>query len=653
MDTRKIMFFQYTALFLLLAAIPLVYSARSYNLIQIKEALFAVGAAVFAFFLFFARQATIKKEAFLAFLLPAWFVISVFFSPYKYAGIYPVAAAAVLLMFYFSVAVTEWEARKIRMIISLSAVPVIIIGLVQLIAPAAMKEFMVFGARVPATLGNPNFFSAYLAGIAPVPLAGLMDEKGKKRVFYAVVLAALAFCLIATGSKAAVIGFIFIFSWPYFIFMKKTRDVRKNLVILACLTAVVLTATVAVTGYGLSKTQDKAEWAKNESVFFRAYTWLGTLGIIGQNPAVGTGPGTFAVEYPEYRRPEIMLWTHEHSYETTQPENVLLQLAAETGVPGVLIFIFLLAVLIRNTWQERNEYLAGILSILIINLVAVDINYITSSMLVALYGGIIMSGTAGKTVVIGGWKKNACVAAAIACMAAAASAQFIRHSSLVYLKQGEFFSRAGQWDGAIDAYTKALEKDRYNLTARYYLANSYMDSGNGFDKALEEYGRLEKLAPDYVLLHYRKAQAYNYQGAYDLAVEEYVKMLGIDPYFKPALLDLAHLYFSKKQMAGEAEKLLKKALEKYPEDPAIYNNLGNIYFLSNRPDESIEAFKKAVDLKADKDYYYNLGCVYFTMNDVKNADFYLKKALETAPGDVKIEEMLGRVKRYKSSKGAE
>jgi tetratricopeptide (TPR) repeat protein len=147
-------------------------------------------------------------------------------------------------------------------------------------------------------------------------------------------------------------------------------------------------------------------------------------------------------------------------------------------------------------------------------------------------------------------------------------------------------------------------------------------------------------------VHYNKSRIYNRQGNYEEAILELKKMLKTDPYFRPALTDLAQLYFEKKQMYSEAAECLKTGIKAYPEDASLYNNLGNIYFMTKSPEKAVLAFKKAVDLKPDKDYYYNLGCVYYTMEDMANADFYLKKAMEMAPDEVKIAVMLARVKKF-------
>jgi tetratricopeptide (TPR) repeat protein len=346
-----------------------------------------------------------------------------------------------------------------------------------------------------------------------------------------------------------------------------------------------------------------------------------------------------------------MLWTHEHSYETTQPENILLQIAAETGLIGLLIFFIFVFLVVKNAKEEHNGFLTGILAVLIINLAGVDINYITSSMLIVFYSGIIISGDErGKSFEIKGWKKPACLAAVLLCFACIAVLQLNRYFSNISLKQGIFYSQSKQWPEAMNSYLNAIDKDRHNLPAGYFLANSYFDSGISAKKALAEYLLIEKLAPNYVLLHYNKARIFNWTGNYKEALNEYNKMLKIDPYFKPALVELAQLYFEREKMYPEAENCLKKGLEAYPGDASLYNNLGNIYFMTNRSAEALEAFKKAVDLKADKDYYYNLGCVYFTLEDTENADLYLEKALETGREDSRIIEMLKRVRKYKVQK---
>ncbi len=621
------------------------FSAKSYNFIFIKEIVFSAGAAIMLASFFAAKEPVIKGITFMPLLFIAWMAVSMLLGKYGFAGVPALMTGCALFLFFIAVSNAKWEISGLRDTLALSSIPFLVIGLMQAFFPLFMKEFMVFGSRVPSTFGNPNFFGAYLAGIAPCLLAGGLSEKGVKKYLYFALLAAAAFCLIVTGSKAAVIGFILVVSMPYFIFIRKSNDIKKNLVVLACLTAVIIIATVAIMGQRLSKTTDRKEWVKNESVFFRAYTWKGTLGIIRDNLIAGTGPGTFEIVYPRYRPPEIMLWSHEHSYETLQPENVALQAAAETGVAGLLILFFLLYMTIKHARREHNEFLAGLLAVLLVNLTGVDINYVPSSMLAVFFAGIIFSSAGGRAFAMKSAVKNTAIVVSAVLLVLIVTQQVKHHISGIYLKRAVFYSQSGQWNEAINNYGKALEMNGNNLTARYFLASSYRDSGFP-QKALLEYFALEKLAPDYVLLHYKKARIYDDAGNYGAAADEYGKMLETDPYLKPAIVGMSRISLEVKKDPAQAEKYLKRALEKHPGDASLYNNMGNIYFMSKRLPESAEAFKKAVDLKPDKDYYYNLGCVYFTMNDIKNAKFYLEKAREMGPKEEKIINMIRKVEKY-------
>jgi O-antigen ligase len=398
----------------LLAAVPLVFSAKSYNFIYIKGVLFSAGTALMLAMVFFQERIEIKKAALLPLTYLLWMIVSAALSKYRYAGISAAGDAFVFFVFFLIAANAGKEPGGIRDIIALSSVPFFAAGIIQAVEPLAMKEFMVFGSRVPATFGNPNFFGAYIAGISPVLLAGIIRNKGAKRYFYSTLLFSAVFCLISAGSKAAGLGFALTPALLYFIISGKEAETKKHLIILTCASAVILTAATAVIGMKLSAKTDLKEWAKNESVFFRAMTWKGSLGIIKDNPVAGTGPGTFQLVYPKYRPAEIMLWSGEHSYETLQPENIILQTAADTGVVGLLIMLALVAVILFNARKENNDFLAGFLAVLFVNQFGVDINYTPSAMLLCLCAGILMSDAGGGKFVTGGAAKNSAAAAILA-----------------------------------------------------------------------------------------------------------------------------------------------------------------------------------------------------------------------------------------------
>jgi tetratricopeptide (TPR) repeat protein len=527
--------------------------------------------------------------------------------------------------------------------ISVSAALPVLCGLIQIFFPGAMKSFLVFGQRIPSTLGNPNFFGAYLAAVLPVIVKSAMDSKKiLKWLLYALAVTAVI-CLAMTGSKAAYAGvFVEFIATLYLMLRHRGCSVKKSVLTsgAAVLLAALFLPAVFKVPYG--KAFDAAAWMKNESVFFRANTWAGTMDMIKSKWLFGSGPGAFYLDFPRFRPAALMLWSGEHSYEITQPENILLQTAAETGIPGLAILLFIIWLTAPVLKNGKNAFNIGLCGLFVVNLFGVDLNYMPSAMMLFLYAGIVFNGSGSKKETGISDKKYFVLIPAAALLAAIIFFQISFHVSDVNLKSAINYSQSGDWQDAIKLYEASLDKNKYNITAGYFLASAYADSKapGSIQKALDRLNGVEKLAPDYVLLHYKKASIYAQTGEKDLAEEEYRKMLRTDPYFKPALVELALLYYSKRDMPS-AEQCLLKAAEKYNNDASIYNNLANIYFMEKRPADAVLAYKKAIEINPNKDYYYNLSCVYYSLGDHAGAKKCIKEAAESdTTGDPKIRKMM-------------
>lgn len=632
-DVKKIDL-QQLVLFFLLVAITLSFSIKDYNFILIKEIIFIIGTMLFLLLFFMKKNIKIKKIIIYPFVLMLWLVLSFIFSKFKYIGVPALISSAVCIILLFLIIHLDFDVSNISDIIILSFIPSMIIGLMQIFYPEKMRIFLVFGNRLPSTFGNPNFFGAYISIVMPFIISRFFATKKLYFKLFLFVIFIISFILLfLTGSKSALIALIV----GFFIFVVLSFKNRKSKIILFILLILVLSFVILFFVSNLNTLR--------ESIFFRNLVWRGTIRLMFDNLVTGTGPGSFFIVFPQYRPAELMKWTYEHSYMVLYPENIFLQIGAETGLIGLFLFIFIIYFIFKFGIFSPPEYLAGFSALLTTNFFGVDINYATSMFLFILISGIIMKNDNNCFSFSPLYMKLLSVIAFIYLIFV--SAFWInRHISGIYTKRGIYFSKSGNFSIAIENYKSALNYCSINLEALYFLGSSYYDTGD-FKNAIKIFNYVEKLAPNYVLLHYKIAKIYNEQGLYDKAIDEYKKMLKIDPYLKEALVELAYIYYNKKNKFDEAEKCLLKALEKYKDDSMLLSNLGNIYFMSKRLNESIKCFKKAIEIKEDKDYYYNLGCVYFTMNDSRNAKLYLKKAEKLAPWDLKIKQMLQMVEKYK------
>ena len=638
-----------TALAFIMFCVPLVFSTSSYNFIYIKELIFSAGAAAVLGRFVMSRTRSVSMLSLLPLGFFAWMMVVSFCGKHAFAALPAIIRYAALFIVYFCLANSgNVDKPFITRMTAMSAVIPVTAGILQAFKPGFMSGFMVFGGRVPSFFGNPNFFGAYIAGVMPVIVTAALGEKGRMRWFY-YILALLAFvCAMLTGSKAAYVGLIIEgFAGLYLLLKNIPKTHARSGVMTVAVALLCSLAVPAFFGVAYPDAFKPSAYMKNDSVFFRYYTWKGTLSMIAARPITGSGAGTFYLDYPVYKPAEIMKWSGEHSYEITQPENILLQAAAETGLAGLLILLASIWAVAAAYKRENLHLYIGLVGLLAVNLFGVDANYMPSAMLFFVFAGLAVNG-AGKKYEIGEPASYVSAAVAAVILIAGMVMQSLYHVSDIYLKRAIDMSRPGGWAQAIELYNSALKANKYNITAAYFKASAIKDAAmpGWQEESLKEFDAVEKLAPDYVLLHYKKAEILRDAGRMDEAVAEYEKMLRTDPYLKPALSDLAFIYYNKGEPA-KAAACLEKALEKYPADASIYNNLGNIYFMEKEPEKSVLAYKKAVEINPNKDYYYNLGCVYLTLKDTENAK---KCMIEASKLDTQNDPKIARMRRILGNK---
>ena len=578
--------------FFMLCAVPLAFSPGSYSPVNIKTTILLACAFFIAAACLAAGKFRPKNLLPLAFI--GWMCVSAAFSRFSYACAMPIFTAIALYVVFFAAA--NFSGNNLdftRKALALSFIPPLAVGTLQSFFPGGFTGLMAFGGRVPSLMGNPNFFAAYIIAVLPV-IAFLYagPEKWKKAAIIAVFIMA-ALCLVKTGSKAGILAAAAEAAMAVYFFIKEKKVRAKNaaIIFLACL-ALLATVIPAVFNVPYKKAMDPAAYAANGSIFFRINTWQGALNMGMKNIFTGTGPGSFSGAFPSFRPGEIMKWSVQSSYEVTYPENIFLQAFAELGAPGLLGALAMAFMVLKRYDPKKKDIYLGFTGLLCMNLVGVDFNYVSSSMLAVIFAGLIINegdNTPRSEEISAGAASVFRLAGALltAALIAGCVISVRKIISDTYLNKAIDFSREAKWADAVKDYKKSLNEDKYNITAGYFLAQAYYDS-NPSANAAAALGRLEetgKLAPDYVLIHYRKAVILSGLGRTDEAEDEYRKMIKIDPYLREALAALAYISYNRGDW-DSALSYTNKALEKYPDDAALYSYLGNIYFASKRPDKA-------------------------------------------------------------------
>lgn len=238
----------------------------------------------------------------------------------------------------------------------------------------------------------------------------------------------------------------------------------------------------------------------------------------------------------------------------------------------------------------------------------------------------------------------------------------------VYIYLALCYKELKNYETAINYLKKSILINSYYAESFWLLGELYIDIGN-YGLALKNLERAVELAPnnsrylnslakvylelDKVSQAIRTLQisidtnpnskwSYFYLGKalekefnFELAIEQYLKSLEIDPNFLEAQLSLAKLY-SYINDYKKAIEVLESITDRLV-DLEIYFMLGQFYYNIANYEKSIINLENYVKLINNNwQAFYLLYLDYFNLNDKEKALFYLEKAYELNPKDTKI-----------------
>jgi len=196
------------------------------------------------------------------------------------------------------------------------------------------------------------------------------------------------------------------------------------------------------------------------------------------------------------------------------------------------------------------------------------------------------------------------------------------------------------------------ETDRQRLTRRYtqsneayelYLRGRYFwnkRSENGMRKAIECYRQASDIDPNYALAYVGLADAYNFLGAFGIAVlppsdampkakSAAMKALEIDGSLAEAHTSLAFVNLYYDWNWAEAEKAFRRAIELNPNYAPAHQWYSHLLMAAGRTNESISEAKRAMEIDPlSQPANMNLGWQYHWARQSDSAIEQLQKTLE-------------------------
>lgn len=191
----------------------------------------------------------------------------------------------------------------------------------------------------------------------------------------------------------------------------------------------------------------------------------------------------------------------------------------------------------------------------------------------------------------------------------------------------------GNYQEAIEIGQKFLMENQEapkRRTRRIYLVigNAYA-ALNDYDHALLTYNEALEVLPKDIELNLSIAQLYYKTELYDKSIEFYNKVLLLNKNNPNALLGLGRAYLQIGFLSKSRQYFKDYLNQKEQKDVSVYYDYAVANFLSNNRNLALEYAQKAQEIdKNNPDIYFLIAKIYNNLNDEKDAEENINKALQ-------------------------
>lgn len=211
-----------------------------------------------------------------------------------------------------------------------------------------------------------------------------------------------------------------------------------------------------------------------------------------------------------------------------------------------------------------------------------------------------------------------------------------------YAKKGYDLQEKKDFNGAIAAYSKAIELNPDYMEVYNNMGNAYFAIGQ-MEKAIALYEKVIVLRPDCAEAYNNMGMAYVHLGKSKKAISLFEKALVFKPTAEQIYLNMGDAYAALEQYEN-ALKQYENAVIKNPACSKAYCNMGAIYFLLRQYEKAKNNYEKAITLKPDYvEAYSGLGNAYVGLGKFEEAIHQYEKVVMLKPDDAENYYIMGSV----------
>lgn len=489
--------------------------------------------------------------------------------------------------------------------------------------------------NVTSTIGQKNWISNYIAMFFPIALIYfLLEDIKKNKIIYFLLLSILYATLMICQSRGiwisiiftALIGILLIYKFKLFPIFKDNQKWLFLLLLTFLLITIIYSTENPLNKSAITAVQRAVSTfdEQDPSINTRLLIWRSTLQMIKDNPLLGSGIGTFKINYLNYQADLLQKNPNYIKYIANAKEshNEYLQMSAELGIVGLgvflsILFIFYSSILNYLEKKINNKdkivvfgLLMGITCYLFHSLFTfpfhvpvLGLNFFIIVGLTLSYIRNVDSLKDEKNIII---KKEIFknkkikifgIILVLFFLIFAIDSLVIRpYLAEIYYFSGMRYKNINNYDMSLPKLKYAAKLDPNNGRILQALGTNYYNL-QIYDKAEETWQRTKNYVTD-VNIFCNLGLLYSKIGAYEKSEEELKQAIYLNPKFTEGYHYLGFLYFSQEDYDGAIEQW-SKILEiepNFPNEYIVLNNLGIVYNKKQMPGKALEYFLEALQL---------------------------------------------------------
>jgi O-antigen ligase/Flp pilus assembly protein TadD len=382
----------------------------------------------------------------------------------------------------------------------------------------------------------------------------------------------------------------------------------------------------------------------------RFVMWRNSLDMLGEYPIAGVGPGNWQFLYPKFDRGDIS-WK---GATPQRPHNDYIWIATETGIPGLLVLIWLMITttgsIIRALRKARDQIGVAHIIASSTSLVAVAAHSFFSFPLeripvtfmatialsiVVLYDPQSSRRSASHHTGIIWW----CLAA-VTTLSATTAWRAIQFDKMAYRQQGAV--QTEDWSRSIQHATEAVKMGMFDPQVLLLRGLAHHVTGH-YDPAIADQETCLTYHPYLVNAMNNMGMSLNAAGRHRDAIAVLSRIAKLNPEHVEGHLNLSRSYDGLSDTTA-ALRELTLAHEKDPKRTDILSELGRRYEREGNLVQAAEMATRAVQLKPDRDgLHYRLGVIRQKQGQLKDAATSFRTVLQLNRNHVPVLYNLGEL----------